>query len=226
MKFTWRTEWPLWALLAAMFTLAAITWPHAPDRIPVHWGLNGEVDRYGGKFEGLLLVPLLGLGTYLLFLVVPRFDPGRANYAQFAGAYTLLRVSILAVLALVDGVIHLWIRGVHMSMGTLIPMLVGAMFVVMGSVLGKIRPNWFVGIRTPWTLSSKLAWTKTHRAGGWVFMAAGVLLILAGVLNSTRALIVVIALTGAGVLGTVAYSYVLWRGDPDRVPPAGTLPAD
>jgi len=226
MKFTWRTEWPLWVLLVAMFALAAITWPHAPDRIPVHWGLNGAVDRYGGKFEGLLLVPLIGLAIYLLFLVLPRLDPGRANYAQFAGAYTLLRFSILVVLALVDGVIHLWIRGVRPSMSTLIPGFVGAMFVAIGSVLGKIRPNWFVGIRTPWTLSSKLAWTKTHRVGGWVFMAAGLLLILAGALNSTAALIVAVALTGVGVLGTVVYSYVLWRGDPDRVPPAGTLPAD
>jgi len=226
MKFTWRTEWPLWVLLLAMFALAAITWPHAPDRIPVHWGLNGSVDRFGGKFEGLLLVPLIGLAIYLLFLVLPRLDPGRANYAQFAGAYTLLRFSILVVLALVDGVIHLWIRGVRPSMSTLIPVFVGAMFVAIGSVLGKIRPNWFVGIRTPWTLSSKVAWTKTHRVGGWVFMAAGLLLILAGALDSTTALIVAVALTGAGVLGTVVYSYVLWRGDPDRVPPAGTLPAD
>jgi immunity protein, SdpI family len=226
MKFTWKTEWPLWALLAAMFVLAAITWPHAPDRIPVHWGLNGEVNRYGGKFEGLLLVPIIGLATYLLFLVVPRLDPGRANYAQFAGVYTLLRYSILVILALVDGIIHLWIRGVHVSIGTLIPLLVGALFVVLGSVLGKIRPNWFVGIRTPWTLSSKLAWTKTHRVGGWVFMATGLSLIVAGALNSRTVLIGAFALAFVGVLGTVVYSYIVWHGDPDRVPPAGTLPAD
>jgi len=226
MRFSWRTEWPLWALLLAMFAMAAITWPHAPDRIPVHWGLNGDVNRYGGKFEGLLLIPIIALAVYLLFLVLPRLDPGRANYAQFAGAYTLLRFSILMVLALVDGVIHLWIRGIHTPMSTLIPMFVGAMFVVIGSVLGKIRPNWFVGIRTPWTLSSKLSWTKTHRVGGWVFVTAGLLLFLAGAVHSTPALIGAIAATGAGVLGTIVYSYVLWRGDPDRVPPAGTLPAD
>jgi uncharacterized membrane protein len=226
MKFTWRTEWPLWALLLAMFALAAITWPHAPDRIPVHWGLNGEVDRYGGKFEGLALIPLLGLGTYLLFIVVPRLDPGRANYAQFAGPYTLLRFSILVILALVDGIIHLWIRGVTVSVGMLAPLFVGGLFLVMGSVLGKIRPNWFVGIRTPWTLSSKLAWTKTHRAGGWVFMISGLLVALAGALNSRPALIGAIALAGVGVLGTVVYSYFVWHGDPDRVPPAGTTPAD
>ena len=181
MKVSWRTEWPLWVVLAGMFVLAAITWPHAPDRIPVHWGLNGEVNGYGGKFEGLLLLPLLAAGSYLLFLVLPNFDPGRANYAQFAGAYTMLRFAIVLVLALVDGVILLWIGGHRLSVATFIPMLVGGLFLVMGSVLGKIRPNWFVGIRTPWTLSSKLAWTKTHRLGGWVFMLAGLLFLAAGI---------------------------------------------
>ncbi len=226
MKFTWRTEWPLWALLAAMFFLAAVTWQHAPDRIPVHWGLNGEVDGYGGKFEGLLLVPLIALGVYVMFLVLPKLDPGRANYAQFKGAYTLLRFSILAVLALVDGVIHLWIRGFITPMGMLIPMFVGVMFVAIGSVMGKIRPNWFVGIRTPWTLSSKRSWTKTHRMGGWVFMLLGILLVGAGAFRSTGAMVAAFSVGGVGILGTIVYSYLLWRNDPDRVPPAGTLPAD
>jgi uncharacterized membrane protein len=226
MKVSWRTEWPLWVVLAGMFVLAAITWPHAPDRIPVHWGLNGEVNGYGGKFEGLLMLPLLAAGSYLLFLVLPNLDPGRANYAQFAGAYTLLRFAIVLVLALVDGVILLWIGGHRLSVATFIPMLVGGLFVVMGSVLGKIRPNWFVGIRTPWTLSSKLAWTKTHRLGGWIFMLTGLLFLAAGILRSAPMFIVAIVVTAAGILGTIIYSYVLWRGDPDRVPPAGTLPGE
>ena len=226
MKFTWRTEWPLWVLLAGMLVLAAMTWSQAPDQIPVHWGMNGEVDRYGGKFEGLLLLPLVAIGIYLLFLVLPKLDPGRANYAQFAGAYTMLRFSIIVFLALVDAVILLWIRGLTVSMNNLIPISLGGLFVVIGSVLGKIRPNWFVGIRTPWTLSSKLAWTKTHRLGGWVFMLAGTILVAAGVLNSAPVRTAAIAVTGVGILGTVVYSYVLWRGDPDRVPPAGTLPGD
>lgn len=87
MRTNWRTEWPHWAMLAAMFLLAAVTWRSAPDRLPVHWGLGGEVDRYGGRFEGLLGLPTLALGLYLLLRWLPRIDPGRANYAQFAGAY-------------------------------------------------------------------------------------------------------------------------------------------
>ncbi len=81
MRTNLRAELPHLAVIAAMFLLVAATWSSAPDRIPVHWDLAGQVDRYGGKFEGLLLMPLLTLGIYLLFLVAPRFDPGRANYA-------------------------------------------------------------------------------------------------------------------------------------------------
>lgn len=226
MKFTWRTEWPLWALLAAMFALAAVTWPHAPDRIPVHWGMDGEVNGYGGKFEGLLLVPLIAAAVYVMFLVLPKLDPGRANYPHFSGVYTMFRFGILVFLAVVYGVIHLWIRGYRPPMSVLAPILTGGLFILIGSVMGKVRPNWFVGIRTPWTLSSKRSWSKTHRVAGWVFMVEGVCLIVAGALRSSAALVAALVIGGVGILGTIVYSYLLWRDDPDRVPPAGTLPAD
>jgi uncharacterized membrane protein len=226
MKFTWRTEWPLWVLLAAMFALAAVTWPNAPDKIPVHWGVNGEVNGYGGKFEGLLLLPLIALTLYLALLFLPRIDPGRANYVHFAGAYTVIRFAVLLVIALGYGVIHLWLRGHRAPVALLIPMFVGGLFVVMGSVMEKLRPNWFVGIRTPWTLSSKRAWTETHRVGGRVFMLVGVCLIVSGALRSTTAVIATIVIALVGMLGTVVYSYFVWRDDPDRAPLlAGNPPA-
>ena len=84
MKPDWRIEGAQIAILVAMFALAIVTWPTAPEQIPVHWNAAGEVDRYGGKFEGLLLLPLMATGPYLLLRFLPRIDPGRANYALFA----------------------------------------------------------------------------------------------------------------------------------------------
>ena len=75
----WRSDWPQWIILAGMFLAGAIAWPRVPDQIPVHWNINGEVDRYGGRFEGVWLLPLVALGIYFLLRVIPRFDPGRAN---------------------------------------------------------------------------------------------------------------------------------------------------
>ena len=225
MRFTWRTEWPHWLLVVGMLILAAGSWSSAPDRIPVHWDWAGQVDRYGGRFEGLLLIPLLAVGIYLGMLLLPRVDPGRANYDSFVGAYSTLRLGILAVLAVLYGVIHLWIRGHQASVEVWVPLVVGALFVVVGNQLGKIRPNWFFGIRTPWTLSSKVAWTHTHRAGGWLFIVMGTLFMFFAVLRVAWVLWFMIGISITGVLGLVVYSYLLWRDDPEKIPPAGTLPA-
>ena len=226
MRFTWRTEWPHWLLLAAMFALAAAAWSTAPDRIPMHWNLAGQVDRYGGRFEGLLAIPLLALAIYVLLIFVPRLDPGRANYAAFGPTYATLRLLILAVMAALYGLVHLWIHGAHVRIGVWVPLIVGALLIAMGNLLGKVRPNWFVGIRTPWTLSSKAAWMGTHRAGRWVFILMGVLMMLCAALPTAWFVWTMAGAGVTGVLGLVVYSYVLWRKDPEKTPPAGTLPAE
>jgi len=225
MRNTLRTDWPHWLLLTVSFALAAASWSSAPERIPVHWGLDGRVDRYGGKLEGLLLLPLLSLVLYLVMLWLPRLDPGRANYEAFSSAYATVRLAVLAVLTGAYGVVQLWVHGRAVSLATWVPFLLGAMLVVLGSVLGKLRPNWFVGIRTPWTLSSKQAWTRTHRAGGWLFIVVGVLSMGVAALRSEWGLSAMLVALSASVVGLVAYSYAVWRGDPEKVPPAGTLPA-
>ena len=224
MKISLRSELPQIVLIAVMFVLAAITWPSAPDRIATHWNLHGQVDGYGGKFSGLLLLPLLALGLYLLLLLLPLLDPGRANYRNFARAYTIIRLAVLVLLAAIYGVTILWIHGIELDMARVVPVLLGLLFIAIGSVLGKVRPNWFVGIRTPWTLSSKRSWVKTHRLGGYLFVLAGFTLVVAGLITSTALFPVVFGLLIALTLVLVAYSYVQWRRDPEKQPPSGSLP--
>jgi immunity protein, SdpI family len=221
---SWSTEIVQWLLIAAMFVVAAASWSHVPDRIPVHWNLQGQVDGYGGKFVGLLLLPLVTLGLYGLFLVLPRFDPGRANYQSFIGAYNVIRITLVVFMAALYGVTVIAAFGRPIDVGTLVPLGVGALLVVLGNLLGKIRPNWFVGVRTPWTLSSKLSWTKTHRLAGWVFIALGPLVALTGMLRSNAFFIATLVLGGLGLAWVVVYSYLVYRADPDRVPPSGTSP--
>ena len=207
-----------------MFLLAAITWPTAPDRIPVHWNVYGQVDRYGGKVEGLLVIPLLTLGIYFLLLFMPRIDPGRANYQRFAGAYSIIRIATTALLAVIYGVTNLSIRGYRIDMSIVVSLAVGAILIVIGNLMGKIRPNWFVGIRTPWTISSKVSWTKTHRLGGWLFIVMGLAFIAAGIARSPWTFIAAAAIAIGSVIWMLVYSYLVWRDDPDKLPPAGTLP--
>ena len=225
MKIDWRYELPQLAVLAAMFVAAAVCWPLVPERLPVHWNLAGEVDRYGGKFEGLLVVPLISLGLYGLFLVLPMIDPGRANYAGFWRTYTVIRCLCLGFMAAIFAATLTASLGVPLSMGRVISSALGVLFLVLGNYMGKIRPNWFVGVRTPWTLSSKVAWTKTHRLAGWLFMLAGAMFVLQACWNARWLVIVQIIYGAIALVSLVVYSYWLWRSDPDRTPPAGTSPS-
>ncbi len=141
MKLSWRTELPQWLILGGMFLLAASSWSRTPDRVPVHWGLQGQVDRYGGRFEGLLGIPLLALGIYAAMLLLPRVDPGRANYERFAGAYATTRIAVLTLMAAIYGIIHLWVRGIQVDVAAAVPFLVGAPFLVFGNILGRCGPT-------------------------------------------------------------------------------------
>lgn len=223
MKLSWRTELPQWAMIAGMCVLAAVTWAWAPDRIPMHWNIAGQIDGYGGKLEGLLMPPALALGIYLLMLLSPRIDPGRKSYALFTGSYNTIRLAVVTVLAALYGVTHLTLRGYPIDVATVVPLITGAMLVVL-NVMGKIRPNWLVGIRTPWTLSSKMAWVKTHRLGGWLFILSGLGLMAASVVHASWAAMACFGLLILSVVAAYAYSYRVWRDDPDKIPPAGTLP--
>ena len=194
-----------------MFGLAAINWSSAPDRMPVHWNVDGQPDRYGSKAEGLLLLPVIALGIYLLFRVLPLIDPKRANYAQFSGAYSVIRLAVLAFLAVIYGVVLLWMRGIEVELRTVLPIALGMLFLILGAALPRIRPNWLVGIRTPWTLTSDVVWTRTHQLGGALFMAIGVFSLLVAVVSPRVAFYATVGMVLVAVVAVTVLSYVIWR---------------
>jgi len=129
------------------------------------------------------------------------------------------------MLALVDLAVLLPVVGVPINQAAAIRLLVGGLLLVLGAVMGKIRPNWFVGIRTPWTLASKQSWVKTHRLGGWVFMLAGLAFIASLALPTTPAFVVSFGVMAVGLTWIITYSYLVWRRDPVRYPAIGSRPA-
>ena len=221
MRMSWKTEVFSWSVVAAMFAAAAWAWGRVPERIPVHWNAAGEVDGYGGRFMGLLLIPLVTLGMHLLFMTLPAIDPCRSNYAGFANVYAIFRSAILAFMGAVYAATTLVALGHRVDMARLIAVSLGLLFIVLGSCLDRVRPNWFVGIRTPWTLSSRLSWTKTHRVGGWLFVASGMATLLCGVVRPAWGVFVMLGTILPGTVAMTAYSYVVWRDDPDRVKTPG-----
>jgi uncharacterized membrane protein len=207
-----------WLIVAAMFAAATLAWPAAPDSFPVRFGANGEPTAYSSKVEGLFALPLVALGVLVLLQLLPKIDPWRTRYAEFATGHNVVILAIEAFLALLYAAILAAVFGLGVNIASVVLILVGFLFAAVGAVLVQLRPNWFIGIRTPWTLSSERAWVATHRAGRPVFIAMGVVLVLAGLIQRPWTLYAAISICVAGVVGLIAYSFVEWRQDPSQHP--------
>lgn len=204
-----------WLGAAAMWAVAAQMWDRVPAELPVHWNFSGQPDRWGGRAEALLLLPGVVTVALAAFSVLPRIDPGRANWDQMRGAWAGFQVAFVVLL----GAIYAATLGTF-DMATMMPRLLGAFLIVLGALMGKVRPNFFFGVRTPWTLTSKRAWIRTHRVGGFAYIAVGILGIVLGFVAPGLAFGALLAGLLAVSLGLVAYSWAVWRGDPDRGGPA------
>jgi uncharacterized membrane protein len=225
MKLSWRTELPQLLVIAAMFAVAAWAWPQVPDKIPIHWNIRGEVDGWGGRFTGLVLLPIVAAGMYLLMLLLPLIDPGRRNYENFGKAFAVIRLALVLFFAAMYAAMVRAAFGHALNMSTIIFPATGVLFIVLGNFMSKLRPNWFVGVRTPWTLSSRLSWDKTHRLAGWLFVVMGAMFFVLAFFQNPWTLAVIIAIDFSLLLWMVLYSYLVYRSDPHRVTPAGTAPS-
>lgn len=117
----------------------------------------------------------------------------------------------------------------ELDVTVVIPILVGGLLVVVGNLQGKVRPNWFAGIKTPWTLTSRLSWIKTRRLGGWLLVVMGLAFIgmgLTGLAGSAWAQIAFLAIVAVCILRLLVYSYLVWRSDPEKTSEARTQPAE
>lgn len=225
MKTTWRQELIPLVCIAAMIGAGAWSWSRVPDRLPIHWNAVGRVDGYGGKFVGLALIPLVSIGVYALFFALPALDPGKRNYENFASAYRAVRTGFLLFLGALYAATLVAAHGRNVNMTTVVMSALGVLFMVIGNAMGKIRPNHFVGIRTPWTLSSKQSWNKTHRLGGWLFMLQGIVFVATGFASPGLLILVVIGSPLITICVLVPYSYHAYANDPERISPAGVTPA-
>ena len=175
-KSTIKTELlPIIIILAAVIS-SFYFYSNFPDKVPIHWNVAGEVDRYGSRTIGAFLFPAIILGMYLMFLGIPYIDPKKERYTQFKRVYHVFKNLLIVFMTAMYFITSFNALGYDISVATWIPLMVGALFVFLGNYMSKLKPNWFMGIRTPWTLSSEEVWNKTHRLGGKVFIGGGVIL--------------------------------------------------
>ena len=204
--------------LPATFIVGALAFSIAvysrlPERVPVHWGISGEPNRFGSRIEGAFLLPLIMVVLYLIMQWYPSRDPRASNIAKFRAAYDTMVAAMLALLAVIHVLALSSALGWSVDMGTAVLVSLGALFTLLGNLLPLARSNFMFGIRTPWTLSSDSVWMRSHRVGGYAMVAAGLLTIASAFLSRPAGVIVAIAsLVLAGVI-PVVYSYVIWSRD-------------
>lgn len=173
-KRFWIFIWVL-ALLPAVIT--AVVYARLPAMIPTHWNLNGTV-TYGSKTTMLMLAGMSPLMA-LLFWVIPKIDPRKKNYEKFRAYYDGFILVLMLFLLMMDCIVlseSLWPG--HISVGRVVNMAVGLLFIFLGNLLPKVKNNFFMGVRTPWTLSDPDVWNRTNRLGGKLFFWFG--LVIAG----------------------------------------------
>jgi immunity protein, SdpI family len=197
--------------IAIAVAASIYVYPHLPDRVPTHYDIRGVPDGYGPKWIPTVIFPAMLLVLWVILRGLPKIDPRRANYARMQSTYDLM---VNLVLTMVTA-LHLIFLGGAMGGGVplvrFIPAVIGVSFIVMGNVMPRARPNWWFGIRTPWTLSNDRVWERTHRVGGYVMTATGVLAVIAAFFSNPFALVTFAVLAAVMSLGLVAYSYFAWK---------------
>ena len=197
--------------ISAAILASLIAYPSLPEMAASHWNAAGQVDDYMPRFWAAFLMPLVSVGLLLLFLVIPAIDPLKANIAKFRSYYNAFITLIIVFMLFIHGVTLAWNLGYNQfNIGNAIIPAVGLIFVFAGVMMMKAKRNFFIGIRTPWTLSNDMVWDETHKLGGRLFVAAGIITLLATFLGENSFWVILPVALLAGFI-PVVYSYILWR---------------
>jgi len=181
-----------------------------PEKIASHWNAQGQVDGYISKFWGLFLIPFILIGLAILFVAIPKIDPLKANIEKFRKYYDGFVILFFVFMLSVHFHLILWNLGVRISPNIIFPIGIGILFFYVGILCENAKRNWFIGIRTPWTLSSERVWEKTHKIGGKLFKIAGIITFL-GVFFQSYALFFILVLIISVAVYTIIYSYLEYQ---------------
>jgi uncharacterized membrane protein len=181
MKFNFQKEAPLIAIVLAPFIYLAYLWDKLPDSVPLHWNIEGEIDEYGDKSELILIPILLPLLIYLIFTIAPMIDPkGKIN--QMGKKYFSLKMAMTIFMSVLAMIIIYAVKNETLYNPNYIVLLIGILFVILGNYFKTLRANYFIGIKTPWTLENETVWKETHKLAGKIWFIGGFIVILSSLL--------------------------------------------
>ncbi|MCP8970840.1 SdpI family protein [Ectobacillus ponti] len=197
----------------ALITIGIGVWGHfhLPDTLPIHWNWQGEVDGYGSKYSVIFGFPIIAVVLYVMRVATPKLDPRKENYEKFKGSYAVIMNTLFTFFVIMYGIVILNGAGYEIDVNTIMPVLVGLLFIILGNYMQRLKSNYFIGVRTPWALHNDEVWRYTNRVGARTFVIAGVVLIAAAFVPASWKVSLFIGAVVLAAVVPVAASYLYFR---------------
>jgi len=207
-------------ILLIVLVVGWFFYPQLPEKVPSHWDLSGEINGWSSRISIALLMPLMYLGIYLILSFVVLLDPFKKNIEKFYDIYFGIKLAIVIFLSgLHSLIIASALTTSRLPIDKLVIFGTGALLVFLGSIMTRLKRNFFIGIRFPWTLASDIVWEKTHKAGKFVFISTGVAVALSGFWGGQASFILMMVLIFGGIIGLAVYSYLEYKKLPLKKKP-------
>ncbi len=211
MKTTVQTELPLIGIVLIPFIYLAYIWKKLPEKVALHWNIEGEVDRYGDKSELILIPILLPLLIYVLFMIIPKIDP-KDKLKHMGKKYNVLKTVLTVFMSVLSMIIIYTALNESFYNPNYIFLMIGVLFAILGNYFKTIRANYFIGIKTPWTLENETVWKETHKLAGKIWFIGGLVIIFGSLILEKTANTVLFAITTVTItLIPVVYSYFKYQ---------------
>lgn len=208
---TLKKEWYVLVLLLVPFAVSAYLWNDLPDIVPTHFNAAGEADDWGPKWINAILIPSIGIVTYLMLVFLPAIDPKKkiqAAQKPIAAIRLFMSVFMVGIYAFVMSSS----MGSTINFGIYVQTGVGALIFIVGNYINSVKPNYFIGIRTPWTLESPEVWKRTHRLGSKLWIVGGLIMMIFpwfGFASATLYFTIIMVSILAGI--PLVYSYIIFK---------------
>jgi len=205
-----RNELIIFIIILLFFAVGIYLYPQMPAKMASHWDIQNQVNGYISKFWGLFLMPLVSVGMFLLLVLIPKIDPLKDNIEKFRKYFDNFIVLLIIFLFYIHLLTIFWNFGLKFNMGQLMMPAMAILFYCCGILIEKTKRNWFIGIRTPWTLSSDKVWDKTHQLGGKLFKIVGIITFLGIILPNYAFFLIFFPVIIASIY-IIIYSYFEYR---------------
>jgi len=208
-----KKELPLITIVLLPFIYLAYIWNQLPEKVPMHWNIKGEIDRYGEKIELIIIPILLPLLVYIIFLVVPKIDPKNklnkmGNKLQSIKFLSTTFMSILALFIIYTA------KNESFTNPNYIVLSIGILYIIFGNYFKTIKANYFIGIRTPWTMENETVWKKTHKLSGKLWFVGGIIVVITSlILEKETNFTIFLIITGIITIIPIVYSYLIFKNE-------------